>query len=89
MCVVQHVFRRGGIYWWRRRDLITGWVMRLKAARGRGAAVAIDDHDTIVASGLRTEDFAKIDRTIAALDRQVRSNVLRKKALGCSDDLII
>ncbi len=51
----------------RRSDLVMGWALRLKAARGDRARVAISDHAAIFDSGLAPSDIEEIDQTISAL----------------------
>jgi hypothetical protein len=51
----------------RRSDLVMGWALRLKAARGDRATVATSDHAAILDSGLAPSDIEEIDQTISAL----------------------
>ena len=57
----------------RRFDLVTGWALRLKAARGDHATVDANDHAAILGSGLSVEDFDEIDKTIGSLRQQHRT----------------
>uniref|UniRef100_Q07SQ5 Phage integrase family protein n=1 Tax=Rhodopseudomonas palustris (strain BisA53) TaxID=316055 RepID=Q07SQ5_RHOP5 len=69
----------------RRLDLITGWALRLKAARGDRAVVQASDHAAILDSGLQTADFTLIDKTIASLRQQHRT-APRAKILHMLED---
>jgi hypothetical protein len=51
----------------RRSDLILGWALRLKAARGPNAVIEASDLPAMVASGLTEADVAEINRTVAML----------------------
>jgi len=64
----------------RRLDLLTGWALRLKAARGEDATVSASDHEAILAGGLTEEDFPDIDKTIVSLRRE-RMTTPRAKIL--------
>ncbi len=64
----------------RRLDLLTGWALRLKTARGEDATVDPRDHEAILASGLTAEDFPDIDKTIVSLRRK-RTTTPRAKIL--------
>lgn len=64
-----------------RSDLITGWALRLKAARGPNATVETRDHPAIVASGLTEADVAEINQTIALLQERRISDAPPAKIL--------
>jgi hypothetical protein len=71
----------------RRADLIMGWALRLKAARGPCAAVDAGDHAAMLQSGLSADDFAGVGQTITLLRTQRDSDTPRPKILkmlqGC------
>lgn len=65
----------------RRSELIMGWALRLKAARGPNATIDPGDHVAILESGLSQEDIAEIGETIALLRKQGHSEAPRPKIL--------
>jgi hypothetical protein len=69
----------------RRSDLIMGWALRLKAARGPDATVDPSDHAAIVGSGLCSEDITEIDQTIILLRKRGNSETPRAKILQMLD----
>jgi hypothetical protein len=71
----------------RRSDLIMGWALRLRAARGPNATVDPGDHAAILESGLSKEDITEIGQTIALLRKQDHSEVPRPKILQDAERL--
>jgi len=70
----------------RRSDLIMGWALRLKAARGPEAVVEVSDHPAICASGLAEPDVAEINQTIALLRGRRTSDAPPAKILRLLED---
>lgn len=70
----------------RRSDLIMGWALRLRAARGPNATIDSGDHVGILESGLSQEDIAEIGETIALLRKQGHSEAPRPKILQMLKD---
>ena len=70
----------------RRSDLIMGWALRLRAARGPNATVDPGDHAAILESGLSKEDLTEIGQTIALLRKQGHSEAPRPKILQMLKD---
>lgn len=70
----------------RRSDLIMGWALRLRAARGHTATVDSSDHAAILESGLSKEDLTEIGQTIALLGKQPHSEAPRPKILQMLSD---
>jgi integrase len=70
----------------RRCDLIMGWALRLRAARGPAAAVDAGDHAAILQSGLSTGDIAEIFRTLTLLRTHYNGETPRPKILRMLQD---
>jgi hypothetical protein len=70
----------------RRSDLIMGWALRLRAARGPNATVDPGDHAAILESGLSKEDLTEIGQMIALLRKQGHSEAPRPKILQMLKD---
>jgi integrase len=70
----------------RRSDLIVGWALRLKAARGPGAAVDAGDHAAMLQSGLSADDITEVGQTIPLLQTQSDSETPRPKILKMLQD---
>ena len=66
----------------RQSDLVMGWSLRLKAARGPHAAVEAGDHPAMLASGLSDADIPEVDRTIRLLHKNSPNPVPRARILG-------
>jgi hypothetical protein len=65
----------------RRSDLVMGWSLRLKAARGAQATVEAGDHDAMLARGLSEVDIPDVDRTIDLLRQHSPNTVPRARIL--------
>jgi hypothetical protein len=70
----------------RRSDLIMGWALRLRAARGPGATIDPGDHAAILESGLSKADLTEIGQTISLLRKQSHSEAPRSKILQMLTD---
>ena len=70
----------------RRSDLIIGWALRLRAARGPNATVDPGDHAAILESGLSKEDITEIGQTIALLRKQDHGEAPPSKILQMLHD---
>ncbi len=70
----------------RRSDLIMGWALRLRAARGPNATVDPGDHAAILESGLSKEDITEIGQTIALLRKQDHGEAPPPKILQMLND---
>jgi integrase len=70
----------------RRSDLIMGWALRLRAARGPNVTIHSSDHAAILECGLSDEDITEIGETIALLRKQDHSEAPRPKILQMLQD---
>lgn len=66
----------------RHSDLVMGWSLRLKAARGPHATVEAADHAAMLASGLSEAGISEVDATIVLLRNKSPNPVPRARILA-------